>query len=125
MKTVATLVLTLLLGVMGTSLFGVTAHMDMSHCPFMSHEEVLCPMSLVDHVAAWKSAFLAVAPTIVFLLSLVGGTVLIIACAPNLLVSRYIPIPIYRWVLRERVYNFSYRRWQELFARGILNPKVF
>lgn len=129
MKVVAGLVLTFLLGAMFVSLFHMSTDMDMtggmSDCPFMSHEEVLCPMSLADHIGAWKSAFLAIMPTIILFLSLAGMAAIVVSIAPNLLTSRYKQIPIRHRFFRERVYTYSYRPLQELFANGILHPKVF
>ncbi|MCA9364231.1 hypothetical protein KC727_03355 [Candidatus Kaiserbacteria bacterium] len=129
MKVVAGLILAFLLGTMFVSLFTMSMDMDMtggmSDCPFMSHDEVLCPMNLIDHIGAWKSAFLAVVPTIVFLLIGAGAVALTVSLAPHLISPRYKPIPILPRMLRERTYSFFYRLFQELFSNGILNPKLF
>ena len=129
MKATAGMILFSLLGAMFVSLFHVSMGMDMtggmSDCPFMSHEEVVCSMSIADHIGAWKSAFLAVAPTVVLLLAVVGAGVLIASVAPHLFALKYKPIPILHRQLRERTYTFSYRPLQELFANGILHPKLF
>lgn len=129
MKTIAGIILTFLLGAMFVSLFHMSTGMDMtggmSDCPFMSHEEVLCPMNLADHLGAWKSAFLAIAPAIVLLLAEVAVVATVISIAPNLCTQRYKPIPIVHRFLRERVYTYSYRPLQELFSSGILHPKLF
>lgn len=129
MKAVVGIILTFLLGAMFVSLFHMSTGMDMTggmrDCPFMSHEEVLCPMSLVDHLGAWKSAFLTTASTILYLFAAAGMVAIAVSIAPNFLTARYKPIPArYRW-LRERVYTYSYRPLQELFSNGILHPKVF
>ncbi len=129
MKVIAGLILTFLLGAMFVSLFTMSMDMGMaggmSDCPFMSHDEVLCPMSLIDHIAAWQSAFLAVAPTIILLLIGAGAVALVVSLAPHLIAPRYKPIPILPRMLRERTYSFSYRPLQELFSNGILHPKLF
>lgn len=126
MKTTASLIITLLLGAMFVSLFHMSGSMDahggMSDCPFMVHEEAICPMNLSDHLSAWKSAFLAVMPAIVLLLVGALGFALV---APFLLLQRLQPIPIQKRELRERTYSFSYRPLQELFSNGILHPKIF
>ncbi len=129
MKAVAGIILTFLLGAMFVSLFHMSADMDMSggmsDCPFMSHEEVLCPMNLADHIGAWKSVFLAVTPTIVLLLVVAGAIAFVATTAPHLFVSRCKPIPILYRHLRERTYTFAYRSLQELFSNGVLHPKLF
>lgn len=129
MKIIASTILTFLLGAMFVSLFHMSSGMDMSggmgNCPFMSHEEVLCPMNLADHLGAWESAFLATVPTVVFLLAAVGAIAMVPTLAPYFLISEYKPIPILQRQLRERTYPFSYRSLQELFSNGILHPKLF
>lgn len=129
MKIIAGIILTFLMGAMFVSLFNMSSGMDMSggmsDCPFMSHEEVLCPMNLADHIGAWKSAFLSVTPTIFLLLAAAGAVALVISTAPHLLVPKRKPIPIRLKLLRERTYSFSYRLLQELFSSGILHPKLF
>lgn len=129
MKTATAIILTVLLGAMFVSLFHLSMGMDMtgsmSDCPFMAHEEVLCPINLADHIGAWKSAFLAVAPTIFLLLAIAGLAVVMAALAPHLFALKRKPIPILTKQLRERTYTFSYRPLQELFSNGILHPKVF
>ncbi|USN87600.1 MAG: hypothetical protein H6779_04295 [Candidatus Nomurabacteria bacterium] len=98
---------------------GVTG---MSDCPFMSHQETVCPMSLIDHIEAWKTMYIAVMPTIVFVLMVL----LLVSIAPNLLFS----FPILRASfikqrLRELTYTFYSRYLQEFFSDGVLNPKSF
>ena len=97
----------------------------MSDCPFMSHEEVICPMSLTEHIGAWKSLFLSTAPALALLLVVACIAVFVASIAPNLLRKvQYISPPLTRW-LEVRTYTFSYRPFQELFSNGILHPKVF
>ena len=127
-KTFSILALVFLLGSMFVSLFHMSnmdMHAGMSDCPFMSHEEVICPMNLADHIAVWKSAFSSVAPTITLLLAVAGTVVLLASVAPNLL-RRFVhsPPPLARWI-REKIYTFYHRPLQELFSRGILNPKLY
>jgi hypothetical protein len=127
-RVVAGVVLAFFVGSLFFSLYHLASGMDMvggmSDCPFMSHEEVICPMSLIDHIGAWKSAFLAVVPT-VMLLAAAGALAIVLSIAPNLFVPRYKPIPLLRRQLGERTYTFSYRPLQELFSNGILHPKLF
>lgn len=129
MKLTAGLILMFLLGAMFVSLFhmsmGMDMHGGMSDCPFMAHEEVICPMDLADHLAAWKAVFQAVAPTIVFLIAIAGAVALVATVAPHLFTPKRRPILRLHRLLRERTYSFSYRPLQELFSNGILHPKVF
>ena len=131
MKITAGIILTFLMGAMFVSLFHVPASMDMSggmgmsDCPFMSHDEVLCSMSYTDHLSAWKTAFLAISPTLTLLLLAVGAVALVASVAPNLLFKPRYSIPILHRYIQERIYTFSYRPLQELFSAGILHPKLF
>lgn len=125
MKTIAGLILVFLTGSMFVGLFPMSMDMDTTGCPFMAHEEVLCPMDLADHIGAWKSAFLAVTPTIFLLLVMASAVALATSFVPHLFVSKLRPIPLLRRQLRERTYTFLYRSLQELFSSGILHPKVF
>jgi len=129
-RTVWAVVTGIFLSVMFLSLFHMPVGMDMSgsmssDCPFMSHEEVICSMSTLDHLTAWKSAFMAVLPSLTLLLLAIATVVLVFSVAPNLLQrQRYRAIlPIYN--LEERTYSYSYRPLQELFSNGILHPKLF
>lgn len=127
MKTIAGIILTFLLGAMFVSLFHMSAGMDMEHgmsdCPFMTHEEVICPMDFFDHILAWQSAFLSTPPESA-LVTLLVTSVFVIFFATDFprkicKISHLLP---HRF--RERTYCYVLRALQELFARGILNPKV-
>ena len=128
MKVAAKILLIFFLGSMFVSLFHMSSmdmHAGMSDCPFMSHEEVICPMNLTDHIAVWKSVFSSVAPTLTLLFAIAGTAVLLASVAPNLL-RRFVHSPplIAIWI-REKIYTFYYRPLQELFSKGILNPKLY
>lgn len=120
----------LFVGAMFVSLFYMSTDMgameNMSDCPFMSHEEVFCPMTLIDHIGAWKSVFLAVVPAFVLLTLVVVAVARVVAVLPLFLTWRHKPIPIILYArLRERTYSYGKRPLQELFATGILHPKLF
>ena len=129
-RTVWAVVTGIFLSVMFLSLFHVPVGMDMSgsmssDCPFMSHEEVICSMSTLDHLTAWKSAFMAVLPSRTLLLLAIAAVVLVLSVAPNLLRrQRYRAVLPTRY-LSERTYSYFYRPLQELFSNGILHPKLF
>ena len=128
-KLFAGTILTLLLGTMFFSLFHMSMGMDMSgtmtDCPFMSHEETICPMNLADHIGAWKSAFMSVLPSLTLLLAMAGSALLLATIAPNLLKPiRYLsPLPLRN--INQKTYTFSHRKHQELFSNGILHPKLY
>jgi hypothetical protein len=127
MKIIASTILLFLLGAMGISLFHMSMDMSggMSNCLFQAQAEVICPMNLADHIGAWKSTFLAVAPTIMLLLAVAGVVALVTSFAPHLLAAKHRLKPILHRQLGERTYTFSYRPLQELFSNGILHPKLF
>ena len=126
----STLVFTLLfLGAMFGGLFHMTMGMDMtgnmSDCPFMTHEEVLCSMSVFDHLSSWQTSFLAIIPSLLLLLSALVAAVLVFSVAPNLLSKqKFRELSLSRVVLH-RIYSYFYRPLQELFSSGILHPKLF
>jgi hypothetical protein len=123
------LVVGVFLGAFLLSLFSMSLSMSanglMSGCPFMAEEEVLCSMSVFEHISAWESSFLAVVPllSLVFVLSSAIIFVLINTvrdrfCYIRRVVSRFLD-------RKEKIYTFSYRQYQELFAQGILHAKLF
>lgn len=101
------------------------AMQGMDDCPFMTHSETLCPMTALDHLMTLRSIFETVAPSISTLLFAVGValTSCFFASKQRPLLQRRV-----RTFLRWRAfitYSFFYRLYQELFARGILHPKLF
>jgi len=129
-KSLSVILLPLFLLTFFLGLFHAPMNMDMtegesSGCMFMLHEETFCPMSLTDHLEAWKDTFLSITPQL--LLLLVGVAMLAIASIPpNLMKQRlffYIPPPSH--TLRERVYTFTYRALQELFSNGTVHPRLY
>lgn len=96
-------------------------------CVFSTQHESYCPHGVIDHITAWKSVFINMLP--------VGSVVLVLAAV--LLIQTTAPFLLRRWLLHSipitpfirqlelRMYSFTYRAWQDLFARGILHPKLF
>lgn len=119
----------LFLGAMFGGLFHMAMGMDMagkmSDCPFMAHGEVLCQMSVFDHLNAWQTTFLAATPSLTMLLVALVAAVVVISIAPNLLLKHTFREPSLSKELRHRTYSYSYRVLQELFSNGILHPKLF
>jgi len=129
---VTAILMILFLGVMFGGLFHMSAGMDMggdgnmSGCPFMSHEETLCSMSVFDHLGAWQSNFLALVPTLTLLLGALVATAVILSVAPHLIFSRRRPLHETFVLNKSReVLSFPKRTLQELFSNGILHPKLF
>lgn len=129
MKVIVIAILTFFLGTMFIGLFHMSTNMSMvgmEDCPFMAHDEIVCPMNLADHIGAWKSVFLAVIPNTLLLFLVIGTIALITAIAPHLFVpKRWSVQKILFTQLRERIYTFYHRLLQEFFSDGILNPKLF
>jgi hypothetical protein len=127
---VVTAVLTILfLGVMFGGLFNMSMGMNMTgnmaDCPFMEHGEVLCAMNVFDHFSAWESAFMAIVPTLVLLLSALAAVVALVV-APNLVLARkFLDSQVFVRFRIESVFSHSVRPLQELFSNGILHPKLF
>lgn len=127
MKLFASVSLVFLLGAMFVSLFsmsmGTNMIGEMSDCPFMSHDEVWCPMDLAEHLGAWHTTFLAIVP-IVTLLAAVAGTVFLFITTPHLFTKKllYTQIPSCSFFERRR---FIYYFLRGLFSNGILNPKLY
>lgn len=130
-KSLFFVLLSIFLGTMFLGLFQMSPGMNMSmeggmpDCPFMSHEEVVCPMNFIDHISAWKDVFLAVSPTLTLLMGMVVMVGLIISIAPNLLVRKQFKLLILQRQILESTYSFVQRPLQELFSNGVLHPKLF
>ncbi len=129
-KMVGATLLIIFLSVLAFSLFHMpTAGMGMSEaasdCLFMTHEVTLCSMGVLDHVAAWQSAFLATIPSFALLLLLLVAALVLFTVAPNLLVKQKYRAPLLSRNLTERTSLFIARPLQELFSNGILHPKLF
>lgn len=113
---------------MSVGLFHVSTTMDDMHsgkvdCPFMAHQEAICPMDLSDHISALQSVFTATLPEIITLYTFVVFAVAM--RLPSWLVPKRSDRLILYRQLRERTYTFPARVLQEIFARGILHPKLY
>jgi hypothetical protein len=99
---------------------------DHSHghpCPLMGHDEAICPMQGIDHLALWRDALQVPSPSPLSLLIIIGSSVTL-ALYP-LYSKRSILIRVcIRW-LQQRLYTFFYHQLQPLFSSGILHTKVF
>lgn len=96
---------------------GTDGHHHTPGCPFMPGEQAVCDMTALEHIIAWQKGFTVTVPMLfVYLLAII---VLFVWKYKNPLecfvrrmlpqrLGEYIPVPLY----------------QELFSRGILNPKA-
>ena len=129
MRVFAGLILAVLLGAMSLSLFTLSHGMDMangmSDCPFMVHSETMCPMTIMDHLGAWQTAFQMIVPSMLLLIAGASVCALLLSVAPRVVRFKYRRPPISSIHLRERTYTFWSRPLQELFSNGILHPKLF
>lgn len=97
----------------------------MTDCPFMTHEETLCPMTALDHLAMLQNIFEATLPSIIMLTFIVGMILITFPSLPKLKTPlRPHMHTFWRW-RRSVLYHFSYKLYQDLFSQGILHPKLF
>lgn len=103
-----------------------THHLTHSEdCPFMSHEEAVCPMSALDHLSLLRSIFETVLPDLISLTVAIGALALVFYLEPVVRPRWRIHTRTFlRW-RRLVIHHFEYRLFQSLFARGILHPKLF
>lgn len=121
------ILITTFLGVMLGGMFlmtGMDMNGSMTDCPFLSQAEVVCPMSVADHLGAWKAMFMSVVPAVLYLL-VSALLVPAIITAPHVLACKMRSLIIYRTQLPIRTYSYCYRALQEQFSNGILHPKLF
>jgi hypothetical protein len=105
----------LTVGVFG--MIAMTGHHHEPGCPFMPGEQAICQMDVFDHISAWQEAFTAVVPSLIILLLAVAVVFYVWQreWPPD------IPARVYlRPEQQDRIANL----YQELFSRGILNPKI-
>lgn len=97
----------------------------MTDCPFMNHSETLCPMTVLDHLAAFRSLFKSILPAAIVLVLIAGASVFWQLVSPQLRTFLFLHAHTF---LRQRKFAlmlFVYRQFQELFAQGILHQKVY
>jgi len=100
--------------------FGVLSIPNSHHhepgCPFMVGERSICPMGTLDHLSAWKSVFSISTSLIIYLAFVIIGLFVFKKDNPplNFLIIRR---------LQENEFLFQ-DLYQELFSRGVLNPKA-
>ncbi len=95
----------------------VPSHHHEPGCPFMIGEQSICPMGLFEHIRAWQGVFTVSLPYILLLIIILFIVVALWQSThpPNLL---FFPS---QTVEQNSSHNLLY---QELFSRGILNPKA-
>lgn len=95
----------------------VPSHHHEPGCPFMIGEQSICPMGLFEHIQAWQSMFTVSLPSILLLIAFLFIVVTLWQSLhpPNLLFF------VRKKAKQTGSHNLLY---QELFSRGILNPKA-
>jgi hypothetical protein len=114
----------LLVGILSSS-HTHAAHDGIVPCPFMAHAETICPMTAYDHIAKLRSIFETVLPSINTLVSAIS--IVLIPWFKSVTLVLLLSVYAYtleRW--RQQVLvRFAQRPFQDLFAQGILHPKIF
>lgn len=105
----------LAVGVFG--MMAMTGHHHEPGCPFMPGEQAICQMDVFDHISAWQEAFSVVVPSLIVLL-------LAAAVVFYTWQREWPPDISIRVRLRPQQQNQIANLYQELFSRGILNPKI-
>jgi len=121
-RLIGTLVLASFAGgaLLSLAFLGASAHdgAGMPGCPLMPAQAVVCTMTALDHISAWQGMFAAVPQPLVAMLL---AAFALVAAWPRLALAlqpRGAPL---RTTQESRV---PIPLLQELFSRGILNPKL-
>lgn len=87
-------------------------------CPLMSHETMICPMTLAQHIDRWENLFLGISPLLILLVGLL--------CLNRKSTSHFITLTVRQQRQRWR------QRWLTLtpplasfIYRGLLQPKLY
>ncbi len=97
----------------------------MSDCPLMSHGETLCPMTALDHLAAFRSLFETTLPAIITLGLIIGVGVFWWMVTHPLRPLLLLPAHTFLRQRKRVLYEFYYRQYQELLASGIWHQKIY
>ena len=103
-------------------LLGAVVHdnVAMPGCPLMPPQATVCTMSAIDHISAWQGMFTAVPQGMAFILL---AAIAILAAWPRLARAIQRPKEVSFNVIREP--GLALSPLQDLFSRGILNPKLY
>lgn len=100
-------------------------HVSMIDCPFMGHEETLCPMTIIEHIGAIRQILEMTVPHILFLIAACGYVLLSFHISYLYALRMRVLIRTVR-IWRTRVlYTFAYKWLGDLFSYGILHTKIF
>lgn len=97
----------------------------MTNCPFMSHEDSVCPMDGMDHITALRTIFEPILPMFIAIALIVVLVASFRSLTPTL--GQFLRSRIHAF-LRWRTlatYRYPTRPYQDLFAQGILHPKLY
>lgn len=96
-------------------------------CPFSSETEVICPMSALEHLSTWQGTFAALVPLCVLGLLSAAVVVGVRSSYPRarMRLRQVPPLTLALRPLSARQAHYPLRPYADLFARGILHPKLF
>lgn len=127
-KLITSLIFLSLGSILFVSLGGLDHHQTtLSHeadCPFMSHEDTICPMSSFDHISVIRSMLETTRPDI-FEFFVVGAIVVLYLSITRSDHSLNQKTKVFMRWRQLIVYRFVQRAHQALLANGILHPKLF
>ncbi len=92
-------------------------HHHESGCPFMPGEQSVCMMTPLDHISAWQSTFTTLVPGAFSL-------ILLTLCLVVIASQFFRPPDTGRSPARLQKINIPPSLYQQLFSKGILNPKA-
>ncbi len=95
-----------------------------THCPFMSHEDTICPMSSFEHISTIRSLLESTKPSVIELF-VIGSTLVLYINVIRPDYSLYQKTKVFMRWRKLILYNFFQKAYQALLSNGILNPKLF
>lgn len=90
-------------------------HGNMSNCPFLSEQALVCPMGIFEHIVKWQQF-----STIFLLFAFVLFIVFIRAPNASPLVLAFSPL-----ILENKPETKLYNYLVMVFSRGILSPRLY
>ena len=93
-------------------------HHHESGCPFMMDEQSVCTMTPLDHFVVWQKIFISFIPKIFILIPLLFYSLILLSMRFNP-PDKFIYIPS-----EQKNPSIPPSLFQQLFSKGILNPKA-
>ena len=124
----------ILLSLLSMVLFGIVFSLKNTHehamsgmidCPFMTHEDTLCPMTAFAHLSILRTYYELLIPSVALLVitSLIFYTFI---DRHTLLLSLLRARIRHIMRIEKRIlYTFSYKLYEKLCSRGVMHSKVY